>query len=796
MRTNFLSRLLFLILLINVSCETPRPTSKPNIYTEDGKAEKFIPADSATIEMTERELEILELKNSSFARSMAPSVPAVVSNYPTDIKKVFQIESFENCDYSKVITDCPYIFNLCKNSGTIFDNFWSMGHPSQPNYMRNFFGVSIYSDNTIYPANGRTETNLYTTLKLKGKSWSNFIDGLPSVGYLGSYSGTYAPKHDAARYASTIDQAVRKPLNYLPTDLNNLSDGVIFISPDLKNSGHDTGPGYADNWAKTNPEMQRIINYVMNPANKSILVFNWDEGSATNQIFLGIIGYKVKKGFRTTAGLNQYDFVNMKTDLFQAARINIAADQPAGITMNQWVASDSVGPVIPPVDTIRPPVTPGTNQTAFRRAAALKDGFNYPWMEDYKQGNPNINYINFLNLSFLPSVKPQIQLMNVLGFEHVRTPFAGMHFGKDGSLLIDSMRYFTAFDSIYVWAKSLGMKVVFDLHDGDLTDANYQTKVNRVIAYWKIICNRMKYTDPETVLFEIMNEPNNISAANWKNFVNTILPQLRTIVPNHTFIVGANEQNSLYRLPDLGVVNDTNVIYNFHFYEPVIFTHAGAAPWAGPDYSTKWIPYPYNQATMPAPDPAANSTFVLWLFGKYSVDGTYGFIRERISWAINWAAGKKVPIYMGETGCYKEFVTKESRCNYTTDVKKVIDEFKFPYAYWEWRYGFSPFIGPPSVTSIEPCMVKAMGIILPSGNVCWRTDTVYRDSIYAVPGCGPCSKKIYSLVTKQVPCPLPLQPAGAALARFAPTPNAVPDYDVTPEKLEQLLQRIIQNNKQ
>lgn len=749
-------------------------TSEPEYITTQQDKENVI-----------NELKIIENRKYDMAMSLSA---AASPNYPT-IKKVFQVEAYENTDYSRVLTDCPYIVNLCKTKGTIYDNFWAKGHPSQPNYMRNFFNISIFSDNTIFAPLTRGEENLYTALKAKGKAWTNYIDALPSVGYIGSYYGTYAPKHDAGRYANNIDQNVRKPLTHLPTDLNNLSDGVYFICPDMNNSGHDTGPSYADNWTKTNAEMQRIIAYCLNPANHSILCFSWDEGAATNQTFLGIIGGdEVRKNYRTNVGFDTYDFVNMKTDMFGAARINLGVGR-TGI-MNQWVASyDSI--IVPPVDTTSPPVT-GTNKTALRRCATLKDGMNYPWMEQYWNGNPNNNYTNYLNMAMLPNVKPQIQLMNVLGFETVRIPVAFMNWGKAGSLTIDSLRYFVALDSICKWAGSLGMNVIIDMHHANLNDSLLASEGNRIASYWKIICNRMKYTNSEKVFFEVYNEPNNITDNNWKNYVNGLLPKLRVIVPSHTFIVGAANYNSLYKLPVMGLVNDTNVIYNFHFYEPYLFTHAGAS-WAGSDVSTKFLPYPSGSAPMPALSSTATSLFARDQYDKYVRDATYNYLYATVKTATDWAASKNVPLMMNEFGTYKTWLTPVSRCNYTRDGKKIIDALKIPYALWEWSEGFSLFNGVPSITSIDPCLMKAMNITLPTGNICWRNDTTFRDTTYFSGKCV-CTERLFTIVPRQVPCPAPLQPSGIAM-RFASTPGAKPDNDITTAKLEDLLRLIISNNE-
>jgi hypothetical protein len=71
-----------------------------------------------------------------------------------------------------------------------------------------------------------------------------------------------------------------------------------------------------------------------------------------------------------------------------------------------------------------------------------------------------------------------------------------------------------------------------------------------------------------------------------------IVDAIRKIDPKRIIMIGGTQYNSVYALKDISVINDPNIVYTFHFYEPLIFTHQ-KAPWvnASVDYN-KTLEYP------------------------------------------------------------------------------------------------------------------------------------------------------------------------------------------------------------
>lgn len=143
------------------------------------------------------------------------------------------------------------------------------------------------------------------------------------------------------------------------------------------------------------------------------------------------------------------------------------------------------------------------------------------------------------------------------------------------------------------WAKKHGIYLILNMHvpqggfqslgkGGALWD-NPENQ-NRLTALWKEIAKR--YANEEWIVgFDLVNEPQTTQSIDqWKNLAQRITTAIREVDKNHVIIVeranavagnGNNNENLNFVL-----VNDANVIYTFHFYGPIEYTHQ-KAQWAG-----------------------------------------------------------------------------------------------------------------------------------------------------------------------------------------------------------------------
>lgn len=175
-----------------------------------------------------------------------------------------------------------------------------------------------------------------------------------------------------------------------------------------------------------------------------------------------------------------------------------------------------------------------------------------------------------------------------LGFNAVRLAF-------NGNWLRDDPRAFWRWlDRNLGWAETHGLLLVLDLHvpiGGDWLDAAHGPGDFRIwteaamrnanIELWRQIARR--YRDKPTVAaFDILNEPVTTDATGdqWRRLAADMVEAIRAVDANHLLIVGpvygTGRAFRPVRPPDQFLVDDANVMYDFHFYEPIEFTHQTA----------------------------------------------------------------------------------------------------------------------------------------------------------------------------------------------------------------------------
>jgi len=71
-----------------------------------------------------------------------------------------------------------------------------------------------------------------------------------------------------------------------------------------------------------------------------------------------------------------------------------------------------------------------------------------------------------------------------------------------------------------------------------------------------------------------------------------LLRAIREKLPEHTLLATGAFWSNLSGLLSLQPVDDPDVWYNFHFYEPHIFTHQGATWGAAYEKYLRQVPYP------------------------------------------------------------------------------------------------------------------------------------------------------------------------------------------------------------
>jgi phosphatidylinositol-3-phosphatase len=133
----------------------------------------------------------------------------------------------ENKSPSQVIgsAEAPYINSLMRN-GAYLSQSYGTHRPSQPNYIALFSGSNNgVTTNDVY--NLGNIPNLGSQLIAAGKSFVNYSEDLPYVGFTGATSGRYARKHNPAVSFSNVPAASNRPFTDFPVRLLAAPDRLV-----------------------------------------------------------------------------------------------------------------------------------------------------------------------------------------------------------------------------------------------------------------------------------------------------------------------------------------------------------------------------------------------------------------------------------------------------------------------------------------------------------------------------------------------------------------------------------------
>lgn len=163
----------------------------------------------------------------------------------------------------------------------------------------------------------------------------------------------------------------------------------------------------------------------------------------------------------------------------------------------------------------------------------------------------------------------------------------------------------------------------------------------------------------ENVAFELLNEVTDISYIDsWNRISNECIKRIRTITSDTIILVGSYENNSASSVPALTAPYDDKVIYNFHCYEPLKFTHQGA-------YWTDAI-NPKNRLS----------------FDESNI--TPEFFEELFAPAIETAKNNSTTLYCGEFGVI-DIVSPEDTLKWFKTINSVLDKHGIARCAWSYK---------------------------------------------------------------------------------------------------------------
>lgn len=276
------------------------------------------------------------------------------------------------------------------------------------------------------------------------------------------------------------------------------------------------------------------------------------------------------------------------------------------------------------------------------------------------------------------------------GFDHIRLPFDySVVQDEDGAAIPEGIELLRKNVRL---GQKYGLKVILDLHKASGYDFNFagddaknnlfssEPLVQKFLFLWMMIAR--EFGEYENVVFELLNEVVETENADaWNSLIKRAVTVIRDIAPRTPIIYGGIKWNSADTLKLLDPPATNDVIYTFHFYEPLLFTHQKAG-WVE-NISMDDVPYPDTMENFRARSEVLGIKGDAVMMSKSKTMGPE-FIREMVAEAKAAADKAGVPLYCGEFGVIDQAPVSDT-LRWFADVVSVFGENGISHAMWTYK---------------------------------------------------------------------------------------------------------------
>ncbi len=350
------------------------------------------------------------------------------------------------------------------------------------------------------------------------------------------------------------------------------------------------------------------------------------------------------------------------------------------------------GSILTSLLTARPSETNGVSEV---RLARLAKGINIPSWFWLNRGSVDELEKRYPDADF--------QLIKKLGFTNVRVPIDMANvYDKSQSDFLNKINL-AFLDRGIRKILSYELAIIIDLHSISQKEggSNYsgplgqdETFTDTFCRFWTSFASHLSQFDPDWVILEPMNEPVlSGKEVNWPPVQKKVIAAIRKGAPEHSILATGAQWSNLDTLLELEPLKDQNIIYNFHFYEPHIFTHQGAS------WSSDWvkplrnIPYPSSPEAVKDliekyPDERTANNIKRYGRQRWNAEK----IEDRMNLASEWANKHGVKIICNEWGTYKRYCPPNYRNAWLRDVRESCEKFGIGWCMWTFDGSFGVVI--------------------------------------------------------------------------------------------------------
>lgn len=347
---------------------------------------------------------------------------------------------------------------------------------------------------------------------------------------------------------------------------------------------------------------------------------------------------------------------------------------------------------------------------AFRRAEHLRHGINLSsWFAQVydAKGYTKEHFDTY-------DTAQDMALIKSMGFDHARFTLNPAPMFRRGQADRIPPEYLAMVDSAVKMILDQGLAVIIDIHpesDFKARFATDDTMVEEFEDYWRALAKHYSTLDPERVFFEVLNEPEVKDRYRWQGVQSRLVRAIREGAPNHTIIVAGANWSSITELLSIEPLRDPNLIYNFHFYDPHIFTHQGATWSTNFQHYLSDLPYPstpdnVQSAMTQAPDPSNQQAIENYGLDRWNAQRVDAEIAMAAAWGKRW----RVPLTCNEFGVYRAAAKPEDRERWIHDVRTALEKYGIGWTMWDYAGGFGVVVRKDGATSVDDVTLKALGL--------------------------------------------------------------------------------------
>lgn len=317
----------------------------------------------------------------------------------------------------------------------------------------------------------------------------------------------------------------------------------------------------------------------------------------------------------------------------------------------------------------------------------------------------------------------EFEMLHDMGFTFMRVPIDLGFLLDESEDMLDAANL-ALLDQGIRQLHDAGLAVVIDLHSTSLADsdaANYSGAledpafVEVFTAFWRNFAAHLSQYDPDMTFLQLMNEPVFYDDPDaWVPILTEIAAAAREGAPEHTLIADTAHWSSIDTLTALTPLDDPNIIYDFHFYEPFPFTHQGATWSMDEVVSLRDIPYPSSPEALALFVERADSASQRSMLVDY---GQERWDRQRMADymqpAFDWAQEHGVRVINTEFGVHQPYAPAEDRARWIQDAREIMEANGVGWAMWDYDSNFGMALPLGNRILLLPDVVAALGMQMP-----------------------------------------------------------------------------------